>query len=228
MSTVLVPFLQTTVYPLFQTELPLSVQTLSDKWNFELSPAMKNLYEWWSVTLVPFVSKFNDFLGKVIGVTVSLFSIIWTTELYPALVIVHDFLRDYILPILTSVWDYIANVLGPAIGTFVNDTLGWFITQLSTLYNWLEKVRAKAETTADTVGGVGSGGGGGGGGHPKRQHGGPVLAGVPYLVGEAGPELFVPNTSGYVQSNYTLNLYSNSRTERIIDDFNSMKAWARS
>ena len=30
------------------------------------------------------------------------------------------------------------------------------------------------------------------------QHGGPVYQGRPYVVGEAGPELFVPRTSGQI------------------------------
>lgn len=34
-----------------------------------------------------------------------------------------------------------------------------------------------------------------------RQHGGPVSAGSPYLVGEAGPELFVPGRSGGIVPN---------------------------
>ena len=33
---------------------------------------------------------------------------------------------------------------------------------------------------------------------PGRQHGGPVTAGKPYVVGEKRPELFVPETNGYV------------------------------
>ena len=37
-----------------------------------------------------------------------------------------------------------------------------------------------------------------------RQHGGPVKRRVPYLVGEAGPELFVPNSAGRVISNNRL------------------------
>jgi phage-related minor tail protein len=32
----------------------------------------------------------------------------------------------------------------------------------------------------------------------QRQDGGPVLGGAPYLVGEQGPEVFVPNTSGAI------------------------------
>ena len=34
-----------------------------------------------------------------------------------------------------------------------------------------------------------------------RASGGPVTAGLPYMTGETGPELFVPSTSGYVMSN---------------------------
>lgn len=35
----------------------------------------------------------------------------------------------------------------------------------------------------------------------KREHGGPVSGGMPYIVGERGPELFVPNQSGQIISN---------------------------
>lgn len=38
-------------------------------------------------------------------------------------------------------------------------------------------------------------------GHPGRARGGPVTAGNPYVVGERGRELFVPNTSGRIVPN---------------------------
>ena len=41
-----------------------------------------------------------------------------------------------------------------------------------------------------------------------RQHGGPVMGGSPYVVGEAGPELFVPGSSG--------NVIDNRRFDRMI------------
>ena len=34
-----------------------------------------------------------------------------------------------------------------------------------------------------------------------REHGGPVSGGMPYIVGERGPELFVPNQSGQIIPN---------------------------
>jgi len=66
------------------------------------------------------------------------------------------------------------------------------------------------------IGALGGGGGGGGGGGlgslitsvltalagaPGRATGGPVSAGRAYRVGERGPELFVPTTSGRVEAN---------------------------
>ena len=38
----------------------------------------------------------------------------------------------------------------------------------------------------------------------KRQMGGPIMKNKPYLVGEAGPELIVPNAGGSVISNSSL------------------------
>jgi hypothetical protein len=40
-----------------------------------------------------------------------------------------------------------------------------------------------------------------------RATGGPVMAGSPYMVGERGPEIFVPNTSGNIVSNGGVNIY---------------------
>lgn len=53
----------------------------------------------------------------------------------------------------------------------------------------------------DFATGEGSGLSGFIGGLLKRENGGPVSAGTPYLVGERGPELFVPSSNGNVMSN---------------------------
>lgn len=39
---------------------------------------------------------------------------------------------------------------------------------------------------------------------PGRASGGPVLAGVPYMVGERGPEPFIPSTSGTIIPNHAM------------------------
>ena len=47
---------------------------------------------------------------------------------------------------------------------------------------------------------------------PGRANGGPTKGGSPYIVGERGPELFVPNTTGKVVSNEELNSGSDAPT----------------
>jgi len=49
-----------------------------------------------------------------------------------------------------------------------------------------------------------------------RRMGGPVNAGQPYIVGERGPEFFIPNINGSVVNNY--------RTEKIYDMISSKNA----
>ena len=39
------------------------------------------------------------------------------------------------------------------------------------------------------------------GDYEGRQHGGPVRSGRPYVVGEGGPEMFVPSSSGRIVPN---------------------------
>lgn len=59
-----------------------------------------------------------------------------------------------------------------------------------------------------------------------RAAGGPVDAGRPYMVGEQGPELFVPNTSGQIVPNNrmgTINVTIHNPTVRNDNDLVSMK-----
>jgi hypothetical protein len=64
------------------------------------------------------------------------------------------------------------------------------------------------------------------GGSPKggRAAGGPVTGGQPYLVGELGPELFTPTTSGYITNNYNLSIHSNARVEQVESDYHIMQS----
>ena len=47
-------------------------------------------------------------------------------------------------------------------------------------------------------GGIGLVGGAGVAAYQNRARGGPVNAGSPYMIGEEGPEYFVPMTSGHI------------------------------
>jgi len=65
----------------------------------------------------------------------------------------------------------------------------------------LESKDITISVTFETHGEIPSFGGGGGNAYEFKQHGGPVSAGGAYVVGEAGPELFVPGSSGSVVPN---------------------------
>jgi len=54
----------------------------------------------------------------------------------------------------------------------------------------------------------------------NREHGGPVTAGKPYIVGEAGPEIIIPTSDGNVLSNddsqiYAMLLASNPQLQKV-------------
>jgi phage-related minor tail protein len=63
--------------------------------------------------------------------------------------------------------------------------------------------------------GAAASGGGGAGVAGARAKGGPVAEGLPYLVGEKGPEIFVPSTSGRIETNATLNRLARATTGGI-------------
>ena len=55
---------------------------------------------------------------------------------------------------------------------------------------------------------------------PGRASGGPVSANAPVVVGERGPEIFVPNASGTVIPNSELGLSADTRTGDITENIN--------
>ena len=81
---------------------------------------------------------------------------------------------------------------------FASQTL---MNQATRQGGWLESV-LNLGLRAVGIAGIGGGGGDVAGVAATsvipRQHGGPVSAGMPYLVGERGPELYVPRSSGTV------------------------------
>jgi len=91
--------------------------------------------------------------------------------------------------------EYTFQIAGIAEAQAEVDTLQGALDDLEKEYNvWVN---------IHTRGSIPSFGGGGGSNLPQFAHamGGYELAGQPYLVGEAGPELFIPDTNGRVYSN---------------------------
>jgi len=98
-----------------------------------------------------------------------------------------DFIQKYVAPFLGGVFKLAIQGIGIAIGAVV-DIVGDLIRGFQTVINLGAKI-------GGAIGGVFGGG---------RADGGPVMQGTTYLVGERGPELFTPSSSGSIIPNNAL------------------------
>ena len=98
-----------------------------------------------------------------------------------------DFIQKYVAPFLGGVFKLAIQGIGIAIAVVV--------TQVSALISGFQKVIEFGPKVGSFVGGLFGGG---------RATGGPVMQGTTYLVGEQGPELFTPSSSGTIIPNNAL------------------------
>lgn len=73
----------------------------------------------------------------------------------------------------------------------VNDLLGSI--RMPDFGGLVDRARSAASSATSALGGIAG-----------RASGGPVFSGTPYMVGERGPELFVPSGGGYIVPNHAL------------------------
>jgi hypothetical protein len=113
------------------------------------------------------------------------------------------FIVQYLAPVVGEVLGAAFKVLGKVIGGIVSI----FANLVAGITNTINAVKALASALANSVvgkavsgiaSGIGSVFGGG------RAQGGSVTGGTPYLVGERGAELFVPQSSGSIVPNSSL------------------------
>ena len=100
-------------------------------------------------------------------------------------------------------------------------TAAEYALKVKALYDWIEKLHDKEITITTILRQVDKTG------EPKsgRQFGGPVSSGMPYIVGEAGPELFVPSSSGTIINNYNLTaMYQNRDRQSLAMDIKMLAA----
>jgi hypothetical protein len=102
-------------------------------------------------------------------------------------------------------WRELGELLGGTVAAGVNLLASAF----EHVCNWISQAIGLAKQAADALGNIKMPSlfGGGAGAAPiagARAAGGPVVGGHPYLIGEKGPELFVPGSSGSVTPNHKL------------------------
>lgn len=114
------------------------------------------------------------------------------------------FLKDFVAPFMGGVLKLAIQGIGIALGVVIN-VVGSLISGFQTLFGIINSVVSSIQKLVNLVAnnpavkgiaGVISSAFGG-----FRANGGPVSGGTPYVVGERGPELFVPNSSGSIVPN---------------------------
>jgi hypothetical protein len=104
-------------------------------------------------------------------------------------IVLFNFLKNYVAPFFGGAFKLAIQGIGAAITVVVNLVAG-LIRGFETLIGFGARIGG---AIGGAVGALGFGGG--------RAMGGPVSAGTAYMVGERGPELFVPGNSGTIVPN---------------------------
>jgi len=106
-------------------------------------------------------------------------------------------IRDVVAPVIGTILGKAFDTLGTAI-SFVIGLFSQLVSVVNSAFNAIKNIVnfIKNNPVTQAVGGAIDNIFGGG-----RANGGPVNAGTSYVVGERGPELFVPNTSGKIIPN---------------------------
>jgi len=111
--------------------------------------------------------------------------------------VIANVVRDVVAPVIGKILGAAFNTLGSAI-SFVIDLFAQLVSVVNSAFNAIKNIVnfIKNNPVTQAVGGAIDNIFGGG-----RVNGGPVSRGTSYVVGERGPELFVPNTSGKIIPN---------------------------
>jgi len=172
------------VFPAFQNYVLPAVKSLSAFIENNFAPILNTVF----IPIVRALMKAFD--------TVALSVTRNEEKLKPLLALmrtIFNFSKNYLAPILI-------NVLGKAfqfVAGVISNVIGLFANLVNVINKAVSAIRAVASVGSGIGGAIGGALGFGGG----RAMGGPVSSGTAYVVGEKGPELFVPGRSGSIVPN---------------------------
>lgn len=175
------------------------ISLMKDAWssivatfNEELRPALIELWE----TLKPYKPYFEALL-QIIGALVAggfAALVIMVQALIQALILLLSWITK-VVNVIATVFRTELDLLRSAIDKIIGP-LASFIDKLKTAWDWARKVGNAVSSffsggvVSSTVSAI-----------TGKASGGPVSGGTPYIVGERGPELFVPRTGGTIVPN---------------------------
>jgi len=195
-----------------------AIQKLSEELGPKLTPIFQTLTRYISEYVIPafraawsFITEYvvpalRDFLTPIINSLRAAFEKVAgkikenEEQLKPLLAFfkaVATFVRDVLAPVLGRILGNAFEVLGTAIGIVI-DLFSNLVDVVNKAFNAIKAIVnfVKNNPVTQALGGVIDNVFGGG-----RANGGPVRSGTSYIVGERGPELFVPNTNGLIIPN---------------------------
>lgn len=194
------------------------IQEFASSMGDTLKPIMEEVSTFVSDTLVPAFKSIYEFLSKYVIPTLTAVLVPVVKALYSAFNQVAGTIADNeeklkpLYSLFKGVAAFTRDVLAPVLGTVlsaalkvVGNVLSGLISGFASLVSFIGQVVSGIQSIINLVknnpivkgiGGLIDSVFGGG-----RAAGGPVTAGTTYLVGEKGPELFTPNTSGAIVPN---------------------------
>lgn len=212
---VIEPYLSTAVNWL-QTNIPTALTALQTAWNTTWT-ALQTAVSTAQTTWTDFTAKIGELQTAIGGVLSGKFS--WTISLPTWLTNVLKFAWPELPEVpswLQTLFDWAWPLLPGAPVVWLASLLDWGWPEFPAIPDWIAQLfkwqwpsppdvggaaAGAAGAVGDAVGGaVGAVGNFFGG----KAIGGPVTAGVPYIVGERGQELFVPNVNGRIIPNSEL------------------------
>lgn len=170
-------------------------------------PTLKNMWSFISEFVIPII---QSVLTPIINGLGSAFETVNSKiaenqeklqPLVPLFKTIAAFVRDVLAPLIGKQLKLAFEALGIALGIII-DNFATMVDLANKAYNALNRLVKFINDNPIALGSTGVAGFGlqrlfGGG----RAMGGPVNAGTSYVVGERGPELFVPNTAGTIVPN---------------------------
>jgi hypothetical protein len=172
------------VFPAFQQYVLPAVKSLSDFIQNNFVPILNTVF-------IPIVRSLTKAFNTVRDSVTSN-----EEKLKPFLALmknIFDFVKKYLVPILV---DGLGKAL-TVVANVVSTTISLFANLVNIINKAVSAIRAVASVGSSIGGAIGNALGFGGG----RAMGGPVSSGTAYVVGERGPELFVPGRSGSIVPN---------------------------
>lgn len=200
--------------------VPLITERLGAIWT-DLQPKLQPLADWFVLDLLPaLLDTYENHIRPLIDEFVGLLSDIWTNA-SPHLASIIDwfvvtglptamnFITDTVLPTINLFIDLLKAII-TEVRPFIDDLTSFMVGAFTTIHDIIQEVidaiytLTGMEMPATAESNVLIGGGG-----PKprgtaRQFGGMVASGGAYMVGEAGPEMFIPASAGRIVPNAAL------------------------